>query len=197
MMPEARTAQPVLGTEAVSIAHSLYGLHCSAQRLPGEYDDNFHLRSTDGSAFVLKIMHGARERSFIEMQCAALQHLQKRAPLLALPRVLPAKDGQIISRMTLADGDQRFVWMLTFLPGTVLARVRPHSSNLLESLGRILGEIDAALQDFSHPAATRSLKWDLAQAGWIRKDLHKTQDTARRQLIEKVLALYDANVTPA
>ncbi|HWZ45011.1 MAG TPA: aminotransferase class III-fold pyridoxal phosphate-dependent enzyme [Candidatus Saccharimonadales bacterium] len=197
MMPEAQTAPPVQGLEAISIADSHYGLRCAAQRLPGEYDDNFHLLGADGSAFVLKIMHSARERSFIEMQCAALQHLQERAPHLSLPRVLPAKDGQIIRRVTLADGDQRFVWMLTFLPGTVLAKIRPHSSDLLESLGRFLGEMDTALQDFSHPAAARSLKWDLAQAGWIRKDLQRIQDTAQRQIIEKVLALYDAEAAPA
>src|SRR5258708_38374893 len=141
MMPEARTAQPVLGPEAVSIADSLYGLDCSAQRLPGEYDDNFHLVGADGSAFVLKIMHGARERSFIEMQCSALQHLQKRAPLLALPRVLAAKDGQIISRVTLADGDQRLAWMLTFLPGTILARRRPPSPTPLQTPSPILLEL--------------------------------------------------------
>lgn len=197
MMPEVRTSQPVQEAEAVRIAQSVYGLACSAQRLPGEYDDNFRLKAADGGEFVLKIMHGARAQSFIEMQCAALQHLQKRASHLALPRVLPAKNGQLINRITLTDGEQRFVWMLTFLPGTVLAKVRLHSSDLLETLGRLLGEMDTALQDFSHPAAVRTFKWDLTQAGWIRDNLKRIEDPARRRIVEKFLALYDAEVTPA
>jgi len=197
MMPEVRTAQPVTKTEALRIAHSLYGLEGSARRLPGEYDDNFHVTAVDGSAFVLKVMHGARERSFIEMQCAALQHLRQRAPHLALPQVHSAKDGQLIRQVTLADGEQRFVWMLTFLPGEVLAKVRPHSSELLESLGRLLGAMDTALEDFSHPAAARAFKWNLAQAGWIREQIQTIAGPARRQIIEKFLALYDSQVTPA
>ena len=50
-----------------------------AKSLPGEYDDNFHLRDAGGREFVLKVMHPARERSFIDLQCRALQHLEKHA----------------------------------------------------------------------------------------------------------------------
>ncbi len=32
-----------------------------------------------GSAFVLKVMHPAREESLIDLQCRALQHLAQRA----------------------------------------------------------------------------------------------------------------------
>ena len=59
MLLEARVAQPITEVEAVRLAHELYGLETTARALPGEYDDNFHLTSADGQAFVLR-MGGAR-----------------------------------------------------------------------------------------------------------------------------------------
>ena len=197
MMPEARTAAPVQEAEAIRLAEEIYSIDCTARRLPGEYDDNFCLESSTGAEFVLKVMHSARERSFVEMQCAALEHLERQAPHLALPRVHGSRDGKSLTRITREDGEQRFVWMLTWMPGTVLAEVKPHSDNLLRSVGSILGEIDLTLAGFSHAAAERALKWDLAQAGWIRNHLQTIRDSARRALLERFLALYDAEVVPA
>jgi 4-aminobutyrate aminotransferase-like enzyme/murein DD-endopeptidase MepM/ murein hydrolase activator NlpD len=79
----------------------------------------------------------------------------------------------------------------------MLAKARPHSTELLESLGRFLGEMDAALADFSHAASRRELKWDLVRAGWIRAHVHEIRDTSQRALVEKFLSLYEADVLPA
>ena len=197
MMPEARVAQPITETEAVRLARSLYALEAVARSLPGEYDDNFHLATADGQEFVLKVMHPARERSFIELQCAALQHLSQRAPQLSLPRVCPAQNGALFAKTSVADGNERFVWLLTYVPGTIFAEARPHSAGLLKSLGKFLGEMDAALSDFSHSAAQRELKWDLSRAGWIRGYLQHISDASRRALVERFLALYKAEVVRA
>src|SRR5438876_11621132 len=89
MLLEARVAQPITEVEAVRLAHELYGLETTARALPGEYDDNFHLTSADGQAFVLKVIHPAREHSFIDLQCQSLRHLAQRALQLSLHSVLP------------------------------------------------------------------------------------------------------------
>ena len=102
MSLEARVGPPIAVAEAVRIARELYGVEASAHALPGEYDDNFHLTGADGREYVLKVMHPARERSFIDMQCQALQHLAQRAPDLSLPRVLPDHDGELSSAVRLA-----------------------------------------------------------------------------------------------
>ena len=206
MLLDSRVAQPITQTEAARLASELYGLVTAATALPGEYDANFHLRpsaiqnsqsSVAGQEFVLKIMHPAREESFIDMQCRALQHLAQRAPHLSLPRVVPARSGKNFATIRAADGSERFVWLLTFVQGTTLAKVRPHTSQLLEDLGRQLGEMDAALQDFSHPAAHRELKWDLSRANWIAEYLHCIEGAARRALVERFLKLYQTEVIPA
>ena len=196
MMPEARVAQPVTEAEAAKLARELYELEARATRLPGEYDDNFHLSLDDGREFVLKVMHPARERSFLELQCAALRHLAQRAPQRPLPRVCQTKSGEPFAQTKIAGDAERFVWLLAYLPGTILAKVQPRTSELLESLGRFLGEMDAALGDFSHPAARRELKWDLSRAGWIRNHLGEISGRARRELAEKFVTLYETQVVP-
>jgi 4-aminobutyrate aminotransferase-like enzyme/Ser/Thr protein kinase RdoA (MazF antagonist) len=196
MMPEARVAPPVDSAEAARLAGDLYDLTATAHRLPGEYDDNFHLISADGRAFVLKIMHPAREESFVDMQCRALTHLAQSAPQLALPRVCPTSRGALFIQQKIADGTSRFIWLLTFLPGDTLVNVKPHSPELLESLGRLLGEVDSALLDFSHPAATRDLKWDLSRSLWARDFLQYIRDPHRRNLAAHFLDLFEREVLP-
>src|SRR6267143_6309581 len=108
MMPEARVAAPLTTDVAARIAREVYGLAAAIRVLPGEYDDNFHLEAGDSRAFVLKLMHPAREDSFVDMQCRALTHLAGRAPHLALPRVIAAK-GESYTRVTLEDETSRLV----------------------------------------------------------------------------------------
>jgi len=220
MLLEERVARATTEAKAVELARELYGLEVAAKALPGEYDDNFHLttlheltdaqprmavvrsnsiHSTDETAagFVLKVMHPARERSFIDMQCRGLQHLAQRAPQLTLPRVRLNLKGEAFAAVTAADGTQRLVWLLSYVPGTMLVKARPHSPELLQSLGQFLGEMDGALADFSHPAVHRELKWDLTRAGWVRAQLDHLRDASQRALVEKFLALYETDVVPA
>jgi 4-aminobutyrate aminotransferase-like enzyme/Ser/Thr protein kinase RdoA (MazF antagonist) len=196
MLLEARVAHRVTETEAARLAREIYGLEGSARALPGEYDDNFHLTATDGRVFVLKVMHPARERSFIDLQCKALVHLAERAPQLPLPRVLPNRSGELFSEITSPDGSKRLVWLLGFLKGTVLAEVRPHAPGLLGDLGRFLGEMDTALQSFEHPSARRELKWDSLRAPWIKEYIPEIAGGERRALVEKSLQLYEEEVVP-
>jgi 4-aminobutyrate aminotransferase-like enzyme/Ser/Thr protein kinase RdoA (MazF antagonist) len=196
MMPELEILQPVTQDEAIQLAQDVYGFEARVRPLPGEYDDNFHVTAADDRAFILKIMHPHRDHALIDLQCQALDHLAKRAPDLRVPRVQVTQRGEPFTKVALRTGDERFVWMLHYLPGRVLARMRPHSADLLRSLGRLLGELDRALQDFSHPAAVRALKWDSAQPLWIRGHLSCIEDPERRALVERALARFESNVVP-
>ncbi len=199
MNPES-ISETFLNSEATQLAAELYGLKATAQKLPGEYDDNFHLLVTDGAEYVLKIMHVGRERALIDLQCEALRHLAERAPTLALQRVCPALNGELIATVKTETGTEHLVWLLSYLPGRLLAQANPHTPELLFSLGGLLGKLDAALADFTHPfaqeAAQREMKWDLARAGWIRASLHCIDDPARRALVERLLDQYDGEVVP-
>lgn len=195
-MPDLQTPQNVSPNEAVRVAKEVYGLQVTAFPLPGEYDNNFQVVTADGRAFVLKLMHPSRERAFIDLQCQALRHLADRAPGISVPRVTPTQQGELFTKVELQQGGERFVWLLTFINGSMLANVRPHSFELRHSLGCLLGSIDHTLQDFSHPAAAREFKWDSSQALWIREYLSSIEEPSRRALVQKVIMQYESSVVP-
>ena len=79
---------------ATSGAKSLYGVQVSATPLSSERDQNFLLTTDDGEKFVLKIANALEERSMLEAQNAALDHLGKQLSLC--PRVVPNLKGESI-----------------------------------------------------------------------------------------------------
>src|SRR5579864_5222693 len=131
MLLESTMPHRVTESEAAQLAREIFGLEARARPLPGEYDHNFYISVEDGREFVLKVMHPGRQRTFIELQAQALQLLAVRAPGAAIPHVQRTLQGELFAQVTLGDGEQRWVWMLSFLPGKVLARVNPHTPELL------------------------------------------------------------------
>ena len=48
-------------TDAENILRQLYGISASANRLPGELDLNFHIRTDSGDQYLLKIYPAERQ----------------------------------------------------------------------------------------------------------------------------------------
>ena len=189
--------QPVFTIEDASrIALKLYGLHTSAHLLPGEYDYNFHLKTATGSEFVLKIAPATEQREKLDMQNRALEHLTTHNPSLLLQKVCATSTGETIATTTDGGNREHFVRLLTYLPGCPLAKVKPHSPELLHDLGSLMGKIDRALQDFEHSAAHRALKWNLPGALWIRDYLPYIERPERRAIVERFLTQFEKEVLP-
>lgn len=189
--------QPALApADAEEIVARRYGRAGTVRPLPSERDQNFLVRFADGKRAVLKIAHAGEDRDVLDLQHAALRRLAERAPGIALPRVLSASDGADIVEVAGAEGEALFVRLLSWVPGTVLALIRPHTPELLESLGRLIAQIDTGLEGLDHPAAHRELKWDLSRAEWIREHLHTVEDATRRALATRVLDRYRTEVAP-
>jgi 4-aminobutyrate aminotransferase-like enzyme/Ser/Thr protein kinase RdoA (MazF antagonist) len=182
---------------AEAIAARRFGVPATARPLPSERDQNFLMRLTDGRRVVLKIAHTGEDRHVLELQNLALRELAERAPGIALPRVLPAPDGALIVDVPGPEGDVHHARLLTWVPGTVLAEIRPHTPELLGTLGSVIAQLDLGLRELDHPAARRELKWDLTRADWIRGHLGTVANPARRALIERVLDRFAADVAPS
>ncbi|HEX9134734.1 MAG TPA: aminotransferase class III-fold pyridoxal phosphate-dependent enzyme [Ktedonobacteraceae bacterium] len=182
--------------EAGRIALALYGLHTEVCALPGERDCNFHLMTGAGEGFVLKIAPAVEQRDAIDLQNKALEHLVTRTPLLLVPRVRVTAGGETIATVTSAEGTKHLVRVFAFVPGKVLAETKPHTPELLHSLGSMMGKIDHALQDFTHSAAHRTLKWDLQHTLWIRDYLQYIEQPERRAIVERFLSQFEEQVLP-
>ena len=181
--------------EARSCLERLYGLEASAGRLDGEYDLNFRVTSDEG-VFVLKVARPGQALAELELQHAALHYLAEHAPDLNVPRVRLSLSGKDIETVELA-GETRYVRLLSYLSGDVLVHVKPHSPELLNSVGRFLGTFSAAMATFEHPAAERELSWDIPQALWVKDHWHHIEDEGQRYLVQNILWRFEEETLPA
>ncbi len=86
--------------------------------------------------------------------------------------------------------------LLSFLPGTFLGSV-PHTSELLNSLGRFLGKMDTTLRDTSEIALeAKELLWDLRKTEQCKTLLHHIHKPDNRSLVSYFLLQYEENVKP-
>jgi 4-aminobutyrate aminotransferase-like enzyme/Ser/Thr protein kinase RdoA (MazF antagonist) len=183
--------------DASRMALELYGLRVEAQTLPGERDCNFYLKTETGQELVLKIAPALEQQETIDLQNKALEHLAAHDPALLLPHVCVTTEGKTIATLTNAHGETHFVRILTYIPGKVLAETRPHSPELLYSLGSLMGKMDGALQDFTHTAAHRTLKWDVQQTNWISDYLQYIDHTEHRAIVERFLIQFETQALPS
>ena len=177
--------------EAATLANELYGVATVKEELPSERDQNFLVANRRGQHFVLKVANSHEQRSLLEAQNEAMNHLQSRVAFC--PRIVPAKSGQLIEQI-LTESASHFVRLVTFIPGKPLAKSEPTSS-LLNDLGRKLGKINQALWDFDQPAFQRDFHWDLANGVKIVNEHSKLiADQELRAMIERCASEFERSV---
>ena len=188
--------------DAIGIAHDVFGLDVSARKLPSERDQNFHLTALSGEAYVLKVANATERIEVIDFQNQAMMHIANQTKMLEqkltpCPAVCKNLEGEYIARVKGTNDTRHFVRLLTYLPGKPFARVKPHDSKLLFSLGRFLGAVDRVLQDFDHPATHRDFHWDLKNASRIVNsyigDINNSQN---RDLVKSFLTRFQSEVEP-
>ncbi len=177
-MGNLRTSRPQLSvSDASRIAGSLYGLTECVRELPSERDRNFLFRGSDGNLFTLKIANSHEDRDAIDFQNQAMAHVGDGV------RAVPSRNARLIE-----NADEHLVRLVTFVPGVPLAEFRPHTSELLRNLGRLLGETDRKLDSFKHQASRRELYWDIRNAERIISEYKSLiRDSRKRAIVEDVL----------
>lgn len=182
---------------AARVAEHLFGLRAQAERLDGEYDDTFRLTASNAQ-YILKIAPAHEKRALLELQNAALEHIHRRSSAIFVPHPHRTSHGESLGTIDV-DGTSRFVRLLHYIPGDLLAHIRPQSAALLSSVGSALATLDRALFDFDHPtaaAARRSLEWDLRRAGALRPDMAFIAESARRELVADIFDRVELEVLP-
>ena len=158
-------------------------------RLPGEYDLNFKV--SGGATGILKIMDKDCDRARIETQVAMLNHLAQVGNL-PTPSVIPSVNGNYVECVE-TEGTVRLAWMISLLPGQTLAGAAPIGLSLMRDIGKSLGRLHVALNDFSHPGLDRTFKWDLKAADWFQAFVPQIQDPVRIATVRRIFASYKSN----
>ncbi|MFH1764385.1 MAG: aminotransferase class III-fold pyridoxal phosphate-dependent enzyme [Gemmatimonadota bacterium] len=197
MQNDSKTRPDFSPDQALRIAESHFGVSATkAGSLPSDRDQNFVLTDEEtGRKFVLKLSQTEENPQVLDLQNRMLEHLARAG--FPLSKLLFAKDGKEVVAVTGEDGSVFLTRLLTWVPGVQLRQVNPQRPALLQSLGAFLGGMGRALEDFSHPAQDRELKWDLKRAdAVIRGHLEYVPDPGRRDLLERMARRFLERLRP-
>src|SRR5260221_4023605 len=91
-----QTTPPAVELEAASqILRDSFGMEASLAPLAGERDQNFRVDAGAGRRFLFKISNPADGPSIVDMQTAALHHIERVDPGLPVMRALPSAAGAL------------------------------------------------------------------------------------------------------
>jgi 4-aminobutyrate aminotransferase-like enzyme/Ser/Thr protein kinase RdoA (MazF antagonist) len=187
---------PAFGTEAARRAlRDGFGVTGSLAALAGERDQNFRVEVAGGQRFLFKISNPADTRPVLDMQAAALRHIEQVDPGLPVMRVIPGTAGELWAEVPGPDGRVYPARLFTFLPGHTVA-VAALSTAAIWSIGQTTARLGRALRGFFHPAADYEILWDITRLPTLRPLLGHVTDGTRRAQVERVLDRFEARAAP-
>ena len=188
-----RTHQlPDVGPEWIAkAAEAAFDLRGRLQALPGDRDLNFLLTTDVGEKWVVKVTSAVEPEEALAFECALMSWLSEEGTA-AIPDMRRTSSGEVLARIE--DGDRAWrVRALQYLPGGVLASVRPRGFDLLEDLGRRVGAMDRVLETFpGSPPDREGFQWALAHAGPVIEAGLDLVPEARRPLLAAALENFRA-----
>lgn len=187
---------PAPGPEVVAdVAATWWGVTGRQQRLRGERSHNTRITTDDGRSFILQVQSASEDPGAIDLQCAAMRHLERRAPDLPVSRVVPTRSGEALAEVRL-DGRTHLARLVTFLPGTIFDPSEALPDDDYRRIGELLGQVAVGLADFEHPAAEHFMPWDLANHlvvdPSLRRDLSDRSRAALAPVDERLVAIDEA-----
>ncbi|NKX55730.1 aminotransferase [Arthrobacter mobilis] len=179
--------------QAALWARELFGVEGPVRELGSQQDRNFLVESPAGR-HLLKISNPAFARAEVQAQNAAMKHLA--AAGLAVPAPVPSVHGEEIATVAV-DGAGHCVRLLSFVDGTPLIENRYLPPPVVGDLGRLAGQVSAALAQLRHPGLDRGLQWDLRAGGDVVDSLLGcVREDRKRELVASAAARARAALEP-
>jgi 4-aminobutyrate aminotransferase-like enzyme/Ser/Thr protein kinase RdoA (MazF antagonist) len=171
---------------ATETLRAQYGIDAELTELRSERDRNFLAVTPDGRRLVLKVSNSGDDPGQIEMESAAMRHVEQVDPALPIPRIVVAADGESVVTAKASDGRSHLVRVMTVVPGAV-ADLEVLPDRFADDFGAICARLTRALQGFSHPAAGRRLDWDPRLVTTLRPFAQRLPDYGRQAPMERLL----------
>ena len=212
--------RPSVSEEAAAqLALHHWGAEGRAREVASERDRVFEIAddpsSGSGVRGYLKVSNALEARSVLRDEAELLAALATSQSCFAFPHWRPASNA--VGAVTLADaagavalanpvtdprliehaigGRAHYVRFLEPVPGIALDRFRPHGPELRRQIGRLAGILDRSTTDVE--GEDRPMIWDLrGAAGLIREHRAAIQDSARQDILARILERHDAVVGP-
>jgi len=172
-------------SEAAEIAQTVFGLEGDATELGSQQDQNFRIDGHRGS-HVLKVANPAFSPAELDLQNRAMEHLASRLRE-RVPVALRTPDGRDVVPID-HHGEHLHVRLLPFIEGTPLRAFGYLAPPVLGAAGELAGRIAAELASFEHPAAERTLQWNVRAAADVVAALApEVRDPDRRAMVERTM----------
>jgi 4-aminobutyrate aminotransferase-like enzyme len=206
MDPVLAAARPTFDPRAVvAIARRTFGVEANdARDLGSERDQAFLLVGAEGARLaVMKVSNAAEDASTLDMEALAVLHARRVDPdlPLAIPWLVPgaastsADPADRRAPITSEDGEHH-VRMYDVLPGRARVDALDLSDAALGAWGEMAARIGRSLRGFFHPAAQRTMLWDVQHAARSRELLGAIHDPEQHQLVRIVLDRFESSVVP-
>lgn len=182
------------GSDAEALALRHFGISGSATELGGERTQNFRIRTSGTTDFILKVSAPQEDIDVVLLESAALLHIERTAPGIVAPRVATALNGQ--ESVYLGPHDGRYLRLLSYVQGTPLSLVEASSAELRRAIGHAVANLDAALRTFDHPFShQRDLIWDIKNIGRV-KSFFQLIEPERRPLAAAMMERFERLAAP-
>ncbi|WP_329453946.1 aminotransferase class III-fold pyridoxal phosphate-dependent enzyme [Streptomyces sp. NBC_01497] len=142
---------------------------------------------------VLKIANPAEQPDVVDMEVRAREHVLASDPSLPVPASVATRAGTLIAELRDDTGRSCLARLITFLPGSTLEGTAL-DLGLAEQVGAVAGRMSVALQGFFHPAAGRTLMWDIRRMPGVVAD-SGMKDARWRDLAARVGPALEATGT--
>lgn len=190
---------PQPGADAVlAIAAEHWNVSGTPHRLRGERSHNTLLVGTRGGAWTLQVHSASEDSAVIDLQTRAMCHLQRTAPDVPVPRVLPTVAGALHAEVEI-EGRTHVARLVTYIPGTTFDPTQLLPERAYGRIGSLLGLIAAGLADFEHPAAAHFMPWDVANGLIVDDDLRAgvtASSLAALESVDERLHAVDDTIAP-
>src|SRR6266516_4798994 len=206
MDPVLAAARPALDAAIViDVARRTFAIDAdNALDLASERDQTFLLIAASSHPLaVMKVSNAAEDPATLDMEALGVLHATKIDPSLplAIPRLRPEASAESLdpsdrrAAHEAADGVHH-VRMYDVLPGRGRIDGREVPDAALGGWGEMTARVGHALRGFFHPAARRTMLWDVQHTARTRELVDSVRDRRHRDLVERVLDRFDEVVTP-
>jgi 4-aminobutyrate aminotransferase-like enzyme/Ser/Thr protein kinase RdoA (MazF antagonist) len=172
-----------------------YGVNGTIKALEGYDELNYLFSSDDQKKYIVKVANAGHVFSFIEAQAKILAYLGHTELASFFQQNLLNVNGEAITYFE-KEGKPFCIRALNYLEGTFWHALKNHSPELFFSLGNLLGSMDNALQNFSHPAMHREYTWDITTTLNARYKLNAIKDPEKQRMVGYFMQQFETSVSP-
>lgn len=177
------------------LAKEQYQLTAAAKELNGYDELNFLLTDDAGKKYIFKIATDEHGYDFLDAQVKIINHLAASNVSNKFQQFVLNTNGQTLTTIE-RNGRNYYLRILSFLEGTFLVDATQYSDELFLNLGKLLGEMDKALQNFSHLAMHREYVWDIANSLDAETNLLCIREHEKRRIAAYFLMQFREEVAP-